>query len=87
MGSIPAIMGTKSRDLVMNLAHCVCVCSVMYDSSRPHLTPLSLEFSRQEYWIGSPFTTLADPPNPRIKPPSPASPVLTGGFFTHLGSL
>ena len=31
-------------------------------------TPLSMEFSRQEYWSGLPFPTPGDPPNPGIKP-------------------
>ena len=26
--------------------------------------PLSMGFFRQEYWSGSPFPTLGDPPNP-----------------------
>ena len=34
--------------------------------------PLSMEFSRQEYWSGLPFPTPGDLPNPRIEPRSPA---------------
>ena len=34
--------------------------------------PLSVGFSRQEYWIGLPFPSLGDPPNPEIEPGSPA---------------
>ena len=34
--------------------------------------PLSLEFSRQEYWSGLPFPSPADLPNPGIEPGSPA---------------
>ena len=41
--------------------------------------PLFVEFSRQEYWGGSPFPTPGDLPNLGIKP---ASPALAGGFFT-----
>ena len=33
---------------------------------------LSMEFSRQEYWIGLPFPTAGDLPDPRIEPQSPA---------------
>ena len=33
--------------------------------------PLSLEFSRQEYWSGSPFPSPGDLPNPGIEPGSP----------------
>ena len=34
--------------------------------------PLSMEFSRQEYWSGLPFLSPGDLPNPGIKPRSPA---------------
>ena len=43
--------------------------------------PLSMEFSRQEYWSGLSFPTLASLPNPGIKPTSLASPSLAGRFF------
>ena len=44
-----------------------------------HQTPLSIGFSRQEYWSRLPFSSLRDLPDPRIKP---ASPTLVGGLFT-----
>ena len=44
-----------------------------------HQAPLSLGFSRQEYWSGLPFLSPEDLPEPGIKPVSPA---LAGGFFT-----
>ena len=34
--------------------------------------PLSMEFSRQEYWSGLPFPSPGDPPDPGIEPGSPA---------------
>ena len=34
--------------------------------------PLSMEFSRQEYWSGLPFPSPGDLPNPVIEPRSPA---------------
>ena len=34
--------------------------------------PLSMEFSRQEYWSGLPFPSPGDLPNPGIEPKSPA---------------
>ena len=37
-----------------------------------HQTPQSMEFSRQEYWSGVPFSSPGDLPNPGIKPGSPA---------------
>ena len=44
-----------------------------------HQAPLSMGFSRQEYWSGLPFLTPGDLPDPGIKPLSPS---LAGGFFT-----
>ena len=44
--------------------------------------PLSMEFSRQEYWSGLPFPSPWDLPNPGIEPASLASPALAGRFFT-----
>ena len=37
-----------------------------------HQAPLSVGFSRQEYWSGLPFPSRGDLPNPRIEPGSPA---------------
>ena len=44
--------------------------------------PLSMGFSRQEYGSGLPFPSPGDLPSTRVKPVSPAAPVLAGGFFT-----
>ena len=41
--------------------------------------PLSMEFSRQEYWSGFPLPPPGDLPDPGIESVSPA---LEGGFFT-----
>ena len=41
--------------------------------------PLSMGFSRQEYWSGLPFPSPGDLPNPGIEPMVPA---LAGRFFT-----
>ena len=41
--------------------------------------PLSMGFSRQEYWSGLTFSSPGDLPDPRLKP---ASPALVGRFFT-----
>ena len=43
------------------------------------MAPLSMEFSKQEYWSGMPFLPAKDLPYPRIEP---ASPALADGFFT-----
>ena len=44
-----------------------------------HRAPLSMGFSRQEYWLGLPFPSPGDLPDPGIEP---TSPTLAGGFFT-----
>ena len=46
-----------------------------------HYVPLSMGFSRQEYWSGLPFPPPGDLPNPGIEPVSPASPAWGGGFL------
>ena len=56
---------------------------------RPHglscQAPLSMGFSRQEYWSGLPFPSPGDLPNPGIEPECPAgSPA--GRFFTTSGA-
>ena len=60
---------------------CICACSVMSHSfaapwTVAHLAPLSMGFSRQEYWSGLPFPSPGDLSNPGNKPASPASPAL-----------
>ena len=47
-----------------------------------HQVPLSMGFSRQEYWSGLPCPPLGDLPDPGTKPTSLTSPALAGGFFT-----
>ena len=59
----------------------ICIC-VYYSLSHVGLftapwsvarqAPLSMEFSRQEYWSGWPFSSLRQLPNPEIKLGSPA---------------
>ena len=47
-----------------------------------HVTPLSMGFSRQEYWSGMPRPPPGDCPNPGMEPMSLMSPALAGRFFT-----
>ena len=47
----------------------------------PRQAPLSIGFSRQEYWSGLPFPSPEDLPNPGIESMSPVSPALAGRFF------
>ena len=46
-----------------------------------HQTPLSMRFSKQEYWSGLPFPSPGDLPNPQIEPRSPKSPVLASEYL------
>ena len=61
-------------------------CSVVSDSATPrtvaHQAPLSMGFSRQEYWSGLPLPSPGDLSDPGIEPASLVSPALAGGFFT-----
>ena len=54
---------------------CVCVLSCLNlcdPKDCSPLAPLSMEFSRQEYWSGLPFPIPEDVPDPEIEPMSPA---------------
>ena len=46
--------------------------------------PLSMGFSRQEYWGGLPYPPPGDLLDPEIEPTFLTSPALTGRFFTSL---
>ena len=50
--------------------------------------PLSMGFSRQEYWSGLPFPPPADLPDPGIEPVSPVPPALQAdsSLLSHRGS-
>ena len=50
-----------------------------------HQAPLSMGFSRQEYWSGLPCPSLGDLPDPGIESAS-LSPALAGGIFTTRAS-
>ena len=64
------------------LSHSVVSDSFVIPWTVAHQAPLSIEFSRQEYWNGLPFHTSGDLADPGIEPGSPVSPALAGGFFT-----
>ena len=72
---------------------CVCVCVWNHFSHVQLFTtlwtivcqaPLSMGFSRQEYWSGFPFSSPGDLPNPGIEPSFLTSPALVGVSFTTL---
>ena len=63
----------------MRAQECLTLCDPM--DCYPQ-APLSMAFSRQEYWSGLPFATPGDLTNPGIQPTFPVSPALAGGFST-----
>ena len=69
----------------MCMCVCVCVCALSHvqffvtHGLVAHQTPLSMGFSREEYWSELPFPFQEELPGPSIEPVSPA---LAGGFFT-----
>ena len=54
----------------MRLLSCVRLCATPWPVA--YHAPLSMGFSRQEYWSGFPFSSPGDLPDPGIKPGSPA---------------
>ena len=50
-----------------------------------HQAPLTMEFPRQEYWIGLPFPSPGDLPDPGTEPTSPTWQV-DSLPLSHLGS-
>ena len=81
---------------LLNTCVCVCVCVCVHACTHVisfvlffqtpwtvvSQAPLSMGFSRQEYWSGLPFSLPRNLPNEGIEPASPMSPALAGGFFT-----
>ena len=76
---------------VMLLWSWVCVCllscfswvqlfAILWDTARQ--APLSMGFSRKEYWSGLPCPPPGDLPNAETEPTSLVSPALAGGCFT-----
>ena len=71
--------------------HSACVQAQLFSCVRLFVTswtgarqaPLSMEFSRQEYWGGLPFPPPGDLPDPGIESESLASPALAGGFLPN----
>ena len=59
-----------------------CVRLFMSPWTVAHQAPLSMEFSRQEYWIMLPFLPPEDFPDSRVKPMSLLSLALAGRLFT-----
>ena len=63
------------------LSHTSCVWFFVTLWTVAYRNPLSMGFSRQEYWSGLPCPSPGDCPDPRIKPASLMSSALAGRFF------
>ena len=74
-----------SRNKGQRFYLCVCVLSRVRFFVTPwtvaHQAPLSMEFSRQEYWSQLPFPLLGGPPDPGIQSVFLAPPASAGRFF------
>ena len=76
MDSLPTELSGNLKNLIIKIivCVCVCVCSVVSDSETPWTVAyqglLSMGLSREEYWSGLPFPSLADLHDPGIKPES-----------------
>jgi len=80
----PSPSPTESKKLFYTSVLCVCSCVQLFVTSRTvlHQPPLSMEFSKQEYWGGLPFSPPGDLPDPRIELEFLVSPALAGRLFT-----
>ena len=78
---VPAPRTVPDTVSAKSLQSCPTLCDPMDWSSQ---APLSVGFSRQEYWSGFPCLSPGDPPNPGIKPALLLSLALAVGFFTTL---
>ena len=67
---------------VRMLSHFSCVRLFATQLTVACQAPLSMGFSRQEYWSGLPCPSPWDLPDPGLKSTSPNSPALAGRFFT-----
>ena len=63
---------------------CVQICATPWTVA--HQAPLSMGFSKQEYWSGLPCPSPGDLPALGIEPAVLMSPALAGGFFTTVAT-
>ena len=85
--------GRPSPDFVYRgVVRTLCLCALLSSFTHvrlfvtpptvAHQAPVSMGFPRQEYWSGLTYPLPGDLSNPGIKPTSPESLALAGGFFT-----
>ena len=76
-GALWMLLDSLLSAIRLRFQQCVCVLPLSCGSlcqlwTVAHQTPLSMEFSRQEYWSGLPFPSPGDLPNPETDLVSPA---------------
>ena len=83
-----SVCGWSRHSVCVCVCVCLCVCELSHawlfaiPWTVAHQTPLSMEFSRQEYWSGLPCSPPGDLPDSGIELLSLKSPALAGGFLT-----
>ena len=80
-----SVSSVQQSDSVMHTRMCALLSHVQLFATPwtvAHQAPLSMEFSRQEYWSGLPFPSPGDLSNPGTELASLVPPALTGSFFT-----
>ena len=81
LGSLAKGWGPRTQSVcVLSRFSCVRLCATLWTTA--HQAPLSMGFSRQEYWSGLPCPPPGDLPDSGIEPRSLMSPALAGGFLT-----
>ena len=83
-------LGGNTHDTIGNYTEILVLCAQLRSHVQLFVTlwtvgcqaPLSKEFPRQEYWSGLPIPFPRESSQPGIKPATPVSPALAGGFFT-----
>ena len=78
--SVPAFGESSQMCLRVNVLSHVLLSATPWTVA--HQAPLSMEFSRQEYWSELPFPAPGHLQYPGIEPASFVSAVLAGRFFT-----
>ena len=76
------IANAKSKHMCVHECLLSCVSLIATLGTVACQAPLSMGFSRQEYWSALPFPHPGDLPDPGIILVSPMSPALAGGYFT-----
>ena len=81
-GRFFTIWATREAYIYMLHVKSLQSCLTLWQWTVAHQAPLSMGFSRQEYWSGLPCLPPGDLPDPGIEPISLMALALTGRFFT-----